>query len=777
MRLGRQRRTVVAVFGLLGLGLLAYVVSEIVRPDGQSWPLIDNWGVAAFELVASGLCLAGALVTRRSRGVALLVGLGLLAWSLGDVVVAIESSGGGAPAAPSLADVFYLAFYPLSYAGLMLLVHQQARKFNFAKWLDGAVAGLGAAAVCAAFAFHGILQATGGDGVAQVAINLAYPIGDLLLVGLVIGGSAMFPGGRSTAWVLLAVGYCVNTVGDIFNLFGSSFGGSHVGTLFNAVAWPTSTLLIAAAVWARPTRSRGRVHIKVGFLLPGIAAAAALLILFVGSFGHTGRVAVALAAATLVTAGVRFVVSLGALRSLTENRHRQAITDELTGLGNRRALTQLLEPFLTEHIQPDSRDRSLAFLYVDLNRFKEVNDSFGHPAGDALLRQLGARLKGSLRASDLLVRLGGDEFGVALMGADAQRAEMVAERLIAQIEEPFLIDSVRAKVSASIGIAIVPDDAADTPGIMACADLAMYRAKISGERFAIYQEELDGGHGLPLVEELRCAIERRELELHYQPQLDLVSGEIVAVEALVRWPHARLGLVAPLEFLPLAEEAGLMGPLTAAVLDQALMQCAAWRDAGRGLTVSVNVSSTNLLDPAFPDQVAEALDRHGLPASALVLEITETTAIADFDQSKVAIEALRDLGLVVSVDDFGAGFTSLTYLSSLAVGELKLDRSFIVGLSSGNGGRNLALVRATIALAHALGLRVVAEGIEDRASLHLLTSIGCDLAQGYLISRPKPAAELSFEAHPMSGTPASRRARARSRPAFRDLRPQLALEG
>jgi diguanylate cyclase len=355
---------------------------------------------------------------------------------------------------------------------------------------------------------------------------------------------------------------------------------------------------------------------------------------------------------------------------------------------------------------------------------------------------------------------------------------MVAERLIARIAEPFLLDPVRAKLSASIGIALLPGHATDAPGLMACADLAMYRAKLSGLPFAVYREDLDGGHGLPLVEELRTAIADRALELHYQPQLDLVTGEIVAVEALVRWPHPRLGLVPPLEFLPLAEDAELMGPLTTVVLDQALAQCAAWRAAGRDLTISVNVSTTNLLDRRFPALVAGLLDRHGLPASALVLEITETTAMADFDRSREAIKVLRQLGLIVSVDDFGSGFTSLTYLSNLAVGELKLDRSFIVGLTSANEGRNAALVRATIALAHALGLRVVAEGIEDKATLHMLSSLGCDLAQGYLISRPKTAAELTFEAHAMlSGTSASRQARARVRSVFAAPRPQLVLEG
>ena len=267
----------------------------------------------------------------------------------------------------------------------------------------------------------------------------------------------------------------------------------------------------------------------------------------------------------------------------------------------------------------------------------------------------------------------------------------------------------------------------------------------SASRFAIYQEELDGhANRLGLVEELREAIERRELELHYQPQVDLASGEVVAVEALVRWPHPRLGYVPPLEFLPLAEDADLMDPLTLLVLDQALAQCAAWRVAGRPVTVAINISTTNLLNPRFCREVEKLLDQHGVDPACLVLEITETTAMAEIDQCRKAIQDLRNLGAGVSVDDFGAGFTSLAYLSSLAVNELKLDRSFINGLAAAEGTRDLALIRSTISLAHALGLRVVAEGVEDQAALELLTEFGCDVVQGYLISKPKPPGELSL---------------------------------
>ena len=335
----------------------------------------------------------------------------------------------------------------------------------------------------------------------------------------------------------------------------------------------------------------------------------------------------------------------------------------------------------------------------------------------------------------------------------------MAGRLTSRIEEPFALEAVRAQIGASIGIAVCPDDALDAADLVRCADLAMYRAKVEGKQFAIYQEDLDGAaNRLQLVEELRVAIEERQLELHYQPQVDLSTGEVAAVEALVRWIHPRLGSIPPLEFIALAEDAGLMRGLTALVLDEAMFQCATWRSAGRDLTVSVNISASDLLNPDFPDLVARLLAGYGLGPQALVLEMTETTAIADFERSQQAIQKLHDLGLVVSVDDFGAGFTSLAYLGSLAVGELKLDRSFITRLSETQGGRDVALVRATVELAHALGMRVVAEGVEDEGCLGLLSGLRCDLVQGYVISKPKPADQLELAPHTLPVVPARRAA-------------------
>jgi diguanylate cyclase len=742
--LDRAHPLIQTAYVVLTVLVVAYIVVDSL---GYAATWLDGWAVVGFEIVTGVLCILKAPYAKRGRAVPILLGVALLCWAAGDLVLTIQSLGGATPPSPSLADVFYVAFYPVTYVALMLLLRGNVRRFSLAGWLDGAVAGFGAAAVCATFAFETVLHHAGGSA-AGVAVNLAYPVGDVLLLGLVVGGAAIVPGKRKIPWLLLAAGYALNTVGDVFNVLGST---STVGTVLNNIAWPVAILLVSIAVWVRSPADKPLLSEEPpGFALPAVAAGAALVILFVGSLQHVGRVSLGLAAATLLVAGVRSALSLVGLRSITEQRRRESITDQLTGLGNRRALFQLMDAFTAQQREPDAPIRNLAFMFVDLDKFKEVNDTFGHTTGDELLRQLGTRMEESLRSSDLVVRLGGDEFVVALIDAGADYAATVAGRLTARIEEPFMLDAVRVQIGASIGIAVMPGDARDADDLVRCADLAMYRAKLEGKPFAIYQEDLDGAaNRVQLVEELREAIEARQLELHYQPQVDLATGEINSVEALVRWLHPRLGFVPPLEFIALAEDAGLMGALTTVVLDEALFQCATWRAAGKELTVSVNISASDLLDPDFPELVAGRLAGYGLGPEMLVLEMTETTAIADFERSQHAIQKLHDLGLVVSVDDFGAGFTSLAYLGSLAVKELKLDRSFITRLAESKEGRDLALVRATVELAHALGLRVVAEGVEDDHCLDLLTGLRCDLVQGYVISKPRPANELELTRWPI----------------------------
>jgi len=725
--------------------LSVYLGSLILRPTEDYSPWLDGGLVCGIELAAVGLCIAGGLARRTGRPMALILGAALLSWTIGDIVLNVESLGGATPPSPSVADIFYLGFYPLAYTAIVLFMRGEVKRLATPSWLDGVIAGLGAAAVCSAFAFHKILISTGGNTTATLA-NLAYPIGDLLLLALVVGGTAMLSGRRKAPWILLATGIGLNVVGDTFNLFQNSIGASRIGTVFNGVAWPAAIVVMSMAVWLRPRASSPFATEKSqGFVLPELGAVCALGILFFSTLHSLDRVAIGLATATLIVVSSRLALSVQSLKEISLERHRQSVTDDLTGLGNRRHLFRVLDGFFAEQGELATRDRPLAFLFVDLNHFKEINDSFGHPAGDELLKQLGARLATSLRSTDLLFRLGGDEFAVVLIDGDAEYATRVAERLTASLGEPFLLDVVTARISASIGIAMAPADANESAGLVWCADVAMYRAKLGSLPFAVYEQDLDeDGDQMRMLEELRAALDEGALMLHYQPQLDLRSGEIMAVEALVRWAHPRLGLLPPIKFLPLAEEAGLMRPLTAWVLEEAARQCAAWRSAGRPMAVSVNVSPTNLLEPGFSDMIRSQLSRYGLTADSLVLEITETCMISEFEQARRVIEELRDLGLVISIDDFGAGVTSLAYLSSLAVGELKLDRSFIAGLADSDSDRDLDLVRSTITLGHSMGLRIVAEGIEDRATLDLLAELGCDIAQGYCISRPKPAHELAF---------------------------------
>jgi len=742
----RARNRLWTAYGLLGLLLLAYIIALSANLRVANGLPIRGFGVDAFEFVVAVSCLAEGVVNRSRRGVALFLGCALLSWCAGDIALTIESIGGRTTPTPSVADVFYLGFYPLAYVAVVQFMRTEVRHLTTPGWLDGVVAGLGAAAICAAFAFHTIVHSTGGSAL-SASVNLAYPIGDLLLLALVVGGTAVLPGRGKAPWILLAGACSLNAAGDTFNLFQSTLGSLRVGIVFNAVAWPGAFMLMSIAMWLKPRPGDPLVRQRpVGFLLPGIAAAGGLSILLVGTLHQLSRVSIGLATATLILVGVRLALSARGLRVLTEQRHKQSMTDDLTGLGNRRYLFHLLAAYSNEQAAAASEPK-LAFLFLDLDHFKEINDSFGHSAGDELLRQLGPRLSSALRGSDVVVRLGGDEFAIVLFNADSEYATMVAERLMSKLQEPFALDFVSASVGASIGIALMPIHATATDDLLRCADTAMYRAKLGPGPIEMYNQHIDDdGNLLRLAEELREAVALAQFILHYQPQLDLRTGEICGVEALLRWPHPRLGMVPPMKFLPIAEEAGLMPSLTALVLDGALGQCAAWRGAGHRIAISINASPSNLLDDGFTGLIRSQLEHHRLPASALVLEITETCVISDYQRSRVVIEELRELGVTVSIDDFGAGFTSLAHLGDLAVGELKLDRIFVTGLTLQEKVRDLELVRSTIELGHSLGLRVVAEGVEDLATLDLLGRLGCDLAQGYFISRPMPAGDLRFVA-------------------------------
>jgi diguanylate cyclase (GGDEF)-like protein len=381
-------------------------------------------------------------------------------------------------------------------------------------------------------------------------------------------------------------------------------------------------------------------------------------------------------------------------------------------------------------------------LLLDLDKFKEINDSLGHHVGDQLLIQAGVRLGEHLHSKDLLVRLGGDEFAVLLDDAGPDQATAIAVKLCAALAEPFALDDMAVHSAVSIGIALFPNDGPDLSTLLRKADVAMYKAKTSGHGYHVHggADDLDFSTRLRTVEELRSALTSGQLVVHYQPKIDLRTGDVHDVEALVRWDHPTRGLLYPDAFLDLVEGAGLMRAMTQVVLEIALDQSVVWQSQGRHLTVAVNLSASSLVDTDLPEQVAAMLSDRDLPPGALQLEITEDFLMADRDRAKSILARLRSHGVQISVDDFGTGYSSLSYLRDLPIDELKLDRSFVFPMA--DDARAAALVASTIDLAHSLGLRMVAEGVETDVAYTELARLGCDQAQGYYMSRPVPAAEL-----------------------------------
>jgi diguanylate cyclase (GGDEF)-like protein len=427
-------------------------------------------------------------------------------------------------------------------------------------------------------------------------------------------------------------------------------------------------------------------------------------------------------------------------RHVAETRH-QALHDALTGLPNRALFRERVKAAIDSS---GSRSGETAILLMDLDRFKEVNDTLGHHNGDLLLEAVAARLVSTVRPGDVVARLGGDEFAVLVTNPSSRETvASLAARIIEGLATPFVIQEMTLEVGASIGIAMFPDHGADVDTLVQRADVAMYQAKTSLLGHQFYAPELDSYSPtrLMLLGDLRKAIEDRELSVVYQPKVDVRDGSIVGAEALARWLHPGRGFVPPDEFIPIAEHTGLLRPLTLLVLAAAIEQCARWRTAGHPISVAVNLSVRNLVDAELPDDIARLLARFGLPANALELEITESSLVADPGRTYAVLHRLHELGLGISIDDFGTGYSSLSYLRRMPVDEVKIDKSFVIGMTTDEN--DALIVRSTIDLCINLGLRVVAEGVETPEIWRQLASLGCHVAQGFYFGRPVDADEFS----------------------------------
>lgn len=434
---------------------------------------------------------------------------------------------------------------------------------------------------------------------------------------------------------------------------------------------------------------------------------------------------------------------LGALIDITDTKaaeealQHQADHDSLTGLPNRLLFSRRLDASIAR-----TPDEAMSVLLLDLDRFKEVNDTFGHPLGDHLLREVARRLRRTVRDTDIVARLGGDEFAILLPATNPLGSSVAATKVLQEFDEPFVIQGKTLRIGTSIGIASYPRHASDSAGIMRLADVAMYVAKRTNSGYSVYRVDLDEHTPakLALESDLRTGIDRGELRLDFQPKIEIKTRKLIGFEALVRWQHPERGLLAPDEFISLSERTSLIIPLTSWVLDTALKACCRWRIAGYDVGVAVNVSADSVQSVRLPDQIAGLLESNYVPPRSLELEITESVLMDNPAHALDVVSRLSGMGIRVSIDDFGSGYSSLAYLKRLPVDAIKIDKAFVLNMST--DADDASIVRSTIELGHNLGMKVIAEGVENIEVWDLLASGGCDIAQGYYMSRPIPSDDV-----------------------------------
>ncbi len=792
---------------IYALALVAWLIVKPATPD--VFVAVDNVAQFLGLLLVLPLCvdIRGWRTRRRAgarprpaarsaqRWAPMLLGLSVLSEALGQIIYTIyEDVSRVSPMPfPSWADPVYLSLYPSLLLGILFL---PARRLPRAVRARVLLDGLMIMAAIVTFSWYFIVGPTVlQSGVSSLGgiVGAAYPLCDLVLIACLLLLSHHL-GDRHirAAIVLLVCALSVIVVTDSIYDIQQLHSAYATGELLD-VGWPLGYMLLGLAAralrlaWAngsawqdgravapvgedtRPTdRPLWRVLLPYAVLLPVTALVVVAVRapgdvrLATGVYIGGGTLAALVVARQLMALlennrlyreTVEYARNLEALnrevretydsnRALKEANallETTATTDPLTGLPNRLLLHNRLGQALRSHV-------GLALLLMDLDRFKEVNDTLGHQVGDVLLQHVATRLRGALRDTDTVARLGGDEFAVLLPATDAAGALQVARALLAALEAPIEIEGHHLGVEGSVGVALALAGGGDPPAatLLRQADVAMYEAKRRRSGYAFYDPAADehDPERLALMGALRQALAEDTLQLYYQPQVDLVSGRVSGVEALLRWPHPERGFIPPDQFIPLAEQTGLIAPLTTWVLATALRQTQAWQTAGLDLDVSVNLSARTLHDPTLLALVTDLLDRYTVAPAQLTLEITESALMVDPAHALVTLTRLTELGVRIAIDDFGKGYSSLDYLKRLPVDEVKIDKSFVLGLGDTADVTDAAIVRAVVAIAHALDLRVVAEGVETPAAWERLRALGCTLAQGYYLTRPLPAPEL-----------------------------------
>ncbi|HUX69239.1 MAG TPA: bifunctional diguanylate cyclase/phosphodiesterase [Cellulomonadaceae bacterium] len=726
--------------------LIASVAAAALVAVAQDGP----WrAIAVFALVAASVAatVVGVRVNRPPVPVAwYLLAAGLGSSATGQLILAVSAH--RADAYPSVADAFFLAAYPLLFAALFLVVTGGRWRLRVDAVLDASIVGTTACMILWVLVVSPTWTAAQGTLAARL-VGTAYPVGDLVLLLQLLRVSRAVRVRNASTRLLLAAG-AVFVVADLAVPAAPYVLGVAAGVRFLDAGWIVGHALLAAAA-LHPAMARFRTPaagpvsaipytrvMVVGAAILVLPLSAALADLFHLSL-HLERVA-GFRVTLMVLVAVRAGGLLTTMRSQSVRLARLASTDFLTGADNSHHFVARLTDVVDDTEQ--AAGAQAVVLYVGIERFGELNDTLGHRTGDELLRAVATRLAGTVAAGGCVARLGGDVFGVLVPGDPTVVASALAVGLRQLVDQPFQVSDVRLTIDCSVGYVVAGEDGRTALDLLRRADLALAFARTSPGRVARYAPSMDreGVLAPVLMAELPHALDDDQLVVHYQPQVEATSGRVIGVEALVRWQHPEHGLLGPAAFIPAAESTGLIRSVTLFVLDRSLDQCARWGRDGLELNVSVNLSVRDLLDQHLVEDVRAALARHGVDASRLELEVTETIAMVDPVSSIEVLSGLARLGVQISVDDYGTGYSSLAYLQQLPVGRLKIDRSFVTDLVRNDA--SAMIVRSTIDLARNLGLDVVAEGVEDHATMRVLQQMACFALQGFGLGRPVPADEL-----------------------------------
>ncbi len=721
------------------------VVGQLLLPEGIARDV-------AYVLVGAGAVAMTAWAVRRRdarpRGASRLLLAGLTTWVVGDAAWALSGHIAGGEDFPPFTDAFYLTGYALFAASLLALARARRARFDPDALIDGLIIGT---VVTLLFYVTFVATVWAGQGTpsASTAVTLFYLVFDVLLVVQAFYVSRIEPV-RRAGLRLIAAGFGAVFVGDVLQNLALRYPDIRSDGGLVQTWWLVAYALIGAAPLyrsmaaddsadgrdaVRPLRAR-QIALLGGALalVPAVPGVQLLLGMEVSSAPSIG-------AAGVLIVLVCLRLGLAATRMSQQARQlvRAAETDGLTGLANSRHFEEVLDSRARE-----AHARPVLVLIVALDRLTEITDTLGYRVGDELLRAAAARVQEAVGETGTAARLAGDAFAVLVDAGDVRHVDAIewAARLRRVLTATFTLSDVSISVDALVGVAVGPDDGSDGAELLQRADVALSAARNRPEGVARYTGRMtsDGALAPHLMSELSRAIEQHEIVVHYQPQVDVATGAVRGVEALVRWQHPVHGLLPPAAFIPAAERTGLIRPLTLYLLDEVLTQFVAWREAGATLRIAANLSARDLLDPSFARHVADLMARHGVDRDSLELELTETMAMVDPARSLEVLQALARLGVDLAIDDFGTGYSSLAHLQRLPVHRLKIDRSFVTSMVHDEA--SAAIVRSTIELARNLGLTVVAEGVEDDVTLMSLREMGCDVAQGFGLGRPVPADQV-----------------------------------